>query len=252
MCTLIAAVRIYRDHPLVIAANRDESLTRPATGPRVWTDRSPRFIAPRDEQAGGTWLGLNEHGVFVGVTNRFGAAKLENRRSRGQLVVEALAARSAEALHQQLQSIGRDEFNAFHLFYADAHRAFVTWSDGERIQRTELPPGLHVITERSLGGDDHARTERARANWPWLHGGAPSAEEMAMVLAIHDPADPLSSLCVHAPAFNYGTRSSFLLKLAPALTGAQLWSSDEAPCQTPPVERPELIASLTASAATAG
>ena len=95
MCTLIAAVRQYRDAPLVIAANRDEHLDRPASGPRLWPSTSPPFLAPRDEKAGGTWVGLNQRGVFVGVTNRFGAAHDAGRASRGQLVVDALSAESA-------------------------------------------------------------------------------------------------------------------------------------------------------------
>ena len=35
MCTILAAVQVWPDQPLVIAANRDEALDRPATGPRV-------------------------------------------------------------------------------------------------------------------------------------------------------------------------------------------------------------------------
>lgn len=42
------------ESPLVIAANRDERLDRPASGPTRWAGE--KFFAPRDEQAGGTWL----------------------------------------------------------------------------------------------------------------------------------------------------------------------------------------------------
>jgi hypothetical protein len=38
--------------PLILAANRDERLTRASSGPSLWTGEA--FVAPRDEEAGGT------------------------------------------------------------------------------------------------------------------------------------------------------------------------------------------------------
>lgn len=242
MCTLIAAVRTSSSFPLLVAANRDEQLDRPARGPFVWREG---FLAPRDEEASGTWLGLTRTGLFVAVTNRFGVEKLPGRRSRGLLVVDALQASSAPALHERLKTLSPDVYNAFHLFYADAQNAFVTWSDGRRVQQEELSSGLHVITERSLGGDDHARSERARAAFP--AEPMPTLGRLAEVLALHAPDDPLGSLCVHAPAFNYGTRSSFVLKLGADLRSSELASSDRRPCEEPPAARPELLRALGAA-----
>ena len=70
MCTLVFAWQVFTDAPVVAAANRDELLERPSTSPEV-VDESPRVLAPRDEEAGGTWIGYNEHGVFVAITNRW-------------------------------------------------------------------------------------------------------------------------------------------------------------------------------------
>src|SRR3954469_6068538 len=137
MCTLIAAVRMWPGTPLVVAANRDEALRRSASPPFL-RGRSPKILAPRDDQAGGTWLGLNEAGLFVGVTNRAGADRDPRRRSRGDLVMEALSATSASELDARLASLGAGEFNAFHLFYADREGAWLTWSDGREVRRTRL------------------------------------------------------------------------------------------------------------------
>src|SRR5690349_17969999 len=94
MCTILAALGVWEETPLVIAANRDEALDRPASEPRVWpagevADRV--VLAPRDLRAGGTWLGLNDAGLFVGITNRRAPAD-PTRRSRGDIVFEALGA----------------------------------------------------------------------------------------------------------------------------------------------------------------
>jgi len=87
VCTLVFAWQVFPDAPVVAAANRDEALDRPSTPPEVIED-SPRIVAPRDEEAGGTWIGYNEAGVFVAITNRWNGreARLEGaprNRERG-------------------------------------------------------------------------------------------------------------------------------------------------------------------------
>jgi uncharacterized protein with NRDE domain len=244
MCTLVVCIRQYEGFPLVVAANRDENLSRPASGPRKWPDLP--FIAPRDELAFGTWVGLTRGGMFVGVTNRFLAPKHEGRDSRGQLVVEALHAASAQTLHTQLKTLSAERFNAFHLVYADDTGAFVTWSDGEVVRQQGLEPGLHVVTERSLGGDDHARTSLILERWPQVspNGALPTATALQALLQATRPDDPLGGVCVEAPAFNYGTRSSLVLLQASRLADSRLFWADGRPDRTPFVDRSDLVREL--------
>ena len=242
MCTLVARIAPGSAWPLVVAANRDERLARPASPMRLWPGPIP-FLAPVDEQAHGTWLGINARGLFVGVTNRFGVPRDESRRSRGQLVVDALAAESAFALHRQLASLAPDAFNAFHLCYADASRGFVTWSDGTRLEQQALSPGLHVVTERSLGGDDRARTERVRAFWEAHVSEPPREDALAALMRQHSSDDPLAATCVHVPALGYGTRSSMLFFRAPTLADSRLLFAPESPCRSD--YRPVPLAELT-------
>jgi uncharacterized protein with NRDE domain len=91
MCTLVAFIHVWSGRPLVIAANRDERLDRPASGPTRWAGE--KFFAPRDEVAGGTWLGLHDSGLFVGVTNRAGSPRDASLASRGQLVQSTASTR---------------------------------------------------------------------------------------------------------------------------------------------------------------
>ena len=124
MCTLIALHRCYPSAHLLVAANRDEFLARPASGPRVHTWHGRRVIAPIDERAGGTWLGMNDAGVFAALTNRPAQGLDASRRSRGLLVADALgrdsAARAAEAALQ----LAANAYNPFNLFVADGEHAF--------------------------------------------------------------------------------------------------------------------------------
>lgn len=247
MCTLIAAFKQHVRVPLLIAANRDEVRSRPARGPFAWPGEP--FVAPRDEQAGGTWLGLSRAGLFVGVTNRYPAEKREGRASRGALVVEALRAPSARALREGLEGLSAARYNAFHLLYADGDEAFVTWSDGARVQHATLTPGLHVVTERSLGGDDHGRTALIEAAWPGLEqrDGLPTPEALQGLLTRVNPVDPAGSVCVDVPAWNYGTRSALVLVRDRELSSSRWLWADGRPDVTPFVEQPELIRALVAA-----
>src|SRR3954453_3826583 len=103
MCTLAILRRPDHAWPVVIGANRDEMIDRPARPPaRHWPDR-PEVVAGLEELAGGSWLGLNDLGVRAAVLTRHGAlGPAAGQRSRGELVLEALdhadAVTAAEAL----------------------------------------------------------------------------------------------------------------------------------------------------------
>lgn len=247
MCTLIVSFKQHVESPVLVAANRDEVRSRPATAPALWPGEP--FVAPRDVQAGGTWLGLTRTGLFVGITNRFPSEKHDGRQSRGALVVEALRASAARELRARLEGLSPTRFNTFHLLYADADAGFVTWSDGARVQHAELAPGLHVVTERSLGGDDHGRTKLIEAAWPTLSrdGGLPTAAALQGLLATVNPADPEGSVCVDVPQWNYGTRSALVLFRAPQLERSRWYWADGRPDVTPFVEQPALIRALVAA-----
>lgn len=251
MCTLVVAVGAFAEAPLLLAANRDEMLLRPAVPPLVWPG-PPRFVAPRDELAGGTWLGVGEHGVVVGVTNRAGAPRDATRRSRGALVVDALLARSAASLREQLERLDPGRHNPFHLVYGDRAAAHLSWSDGAVVHHAELGPGLHVVTERSpgvgAGGPDTPRAERVHAAWRATVAGRPlSAAALHALLRQHAPAgagsDPFAATCIHADAFGYGTRSSALLALGAGGGAALSWAEGK-PCVTPYEDASALLGSI--------
>lgn len=233
MCTLVLQQK--PGELLAVSGNRNELLARPALGPRVIDG----VLAPHDALAGGSWLGLNAHGLFVCVTNRRGAMIDPARKSRGLLVLEALQADSARGLRAALDELRGDRHNGFHLVYADLHDAFVTWSDGASVRHVALAPGLvQVVTERSFGAGDGEREQAVAADFAAL---PPSLEGWRAPMTKH-AKEPLESACVHADALGYGTRSSLQLLLRPS--GAEgLWT-DGHPCTGEPRPLAPLIASL--------
>jgi uncharacterized protein with NRDE domain len=246
MCTLAVAFRVDRRWPLVVAANRDERLGRPAAGWALREGRGGiRHVAPADLLAGGTWMGVSSRGVFAGVTNYH--APLEwypdpERRSRGELVGLALAAPSSRAARDALAPARAERWNPFHLLVADAESAFLWWYDGERAEVRDLAPGLHVVTERSPEGRC-PRGDLVRARWPV----EPSVARLRELLTVDGDADAAAATCIHADP-DYGTRSSAILRLAPDLGASELLVADGRPCTAPHEDRSELLAELARTA----
>jgi uncharacterized protein with NRDE domain len=216
--------------PLVIAANRDEYLERPAVGPALRAFGGRQILAPLDRRAGGTWLGISDLGLFAALTNRPCPEPDRSRRSRGLLVLEALEAGHAAEAAERLAALPAGAYNPFNLFVADGLRAFVV-SYQQTPNVTELAPGAHLIG--NADPDDRSVPKVARlleqaervaagpAEW-WLEG-------LSAVCRSHDGAGPLASACVHAG--DYGTRSSTLLKLAANPAHSELRFADGPPCR---------------------
>ena len=85
MCVLAV---ILGPSGLIVAANRDESRSRPSGPMQVIDD--PGAVGGRDLRSGGTWLGVNRSGLFVAVTNRLEPRSTPGSYSRGLVVLEAL------------------------------------------------------------------------------------------------------------------------------------------------------------------
>ena len=231
MCTLIA---LHRPHPrvhLVVAANRDEYLDRPAGGLAGFEHRGRRIVAPRDLRAGGTWLGVNDRGIFAALTNRPNPTPDPSLRSRGLLVLDALGAGSAREAAEALAALPAGAYNPFNLFVADSAQAFAAVYAGAP-DVTELAPGAHVIG--NADPDDRRVPKVARLldavervaagprEW-WLEG-------LGAICRSHEGDGPLGAACVHHGG--YGTRSTTLLSLDADRAASRLLFAEGPPCRT--------------------
>jgi uncharacterized protein with NRDE domain len=209
VCTLTLWWRVIADAPVMVAANRDESPARPWSDPERWPD-APLF-AGRDLVAGGTWLGVNAHGVICGITNRWGAANDPSRASRGLVVRDALLAPTAEAAAAQLGARSGSDTNAFGLLVADPQAAYRVDAGAAGVAVQRLAPGIVVLA--NWGHDERRpRSDRALAlagavDASSVKHARPTVERL---VADHEGAEiPGQAICVHGE--RYATLSSTLL-----------------------------------------
>ncbi|WP_411381960.1 NRDE family protein [Pseudomonas sp. MPB26] len=90
MCLIVFAWRPCHAQPLIVAANRDEFYARPSLPLAQWPD-APHVYAGRDQEAGGTWLGVSADGRFAALTNIRDPHQPPTRKSRGELVARFLS-----------------------------------------------------------------------------------------------------------------------------------------------------------------
>lgn len=231
MCTLIALHRCFPEAPLVIAANRDEFLDRPAEAPALRRFGARTVLAPRDIRAGGTWLGLNDARLFAGITNRPSQKPDPSRRSRGLIVADALRCATAEQAAELLARLPAAAYNPFNLFVADDRDAFVaTYEETSRV--TALGPGAHVIGNADPDALDVPKVARLMAVAERVAAGsvAWALDALAETCRTHDAgASKLEDTCIHAGS--YGTRSSTLLRRGPDPEADELRFADGPPCR---------------------
>ncbi|MCA9610109.1 MAG: NRDE family protein [Myxococcales bacterium] len=248
MCTIVA---IKAAASLVVAANRDEFYARAATAPRRLR-HDPVVVAGVDVESGGTWMGANEAGLFVALTNQRQYEGADPARaSRGPLVLDALARTEVAAIDALLEATDARDYNGFNLLYGDARELRVAYARHDRaeISVERLDDGVWVLPNDRIGSPEFPKSGRAHAlvdphareGWSTLRTRLPEA------LADHDrpplealPTPPpgsiftremlqaIQSICVHTPV--YGTRSATLLELSPGRVEHYLYA-DGPPCE---------------------
>ncbi len=162
MCTIVLLRRPHHPWPLLIAANRDEMMERPWLPPaRHWPDR-PEVIAGRDLTAGGTWLGINDAGVVAAILNRRGTlGPAPDKRSRGELPLEALDHADAVEAVAALKHLNGTAFRPFNMIVADNRDAFWLRNQGHgAIEVLDIPEGLSMLAAHELNDGTDQRIAR--------------------------------------------------------------------------------------------
>ncbi len=266
MCTVVALHGVRADAPLIVAANRDEFYARATTGPQLLDEG---IVGGRDELALGTWLGVtrsapHETGLVVAVTNqRTHRLPDPGRRSRGELVLEALRARSVAGVEALLRRIDAREYNPFNLLFGDGASLRVAYARDHVAEIAVEPhgPGVWILANDRIDAPDYPKTRRADALVrPHVEAPLPAlVDALKTMLGDHEkpdaahvpgpqPGSPFShallrelqALCIHTS--DYGTRSSTIVTLGEDRKPSRYLHAEGPPCTAPFVDFTHLTA----------
>lgn len=223
MCLIVLAWRAHHDYPLVVAANRDEFLARPASAAHWWPDR-PQVLAGRDLEGGGTWMGISRNGRFAALTNfRDPTLRREGAPSRGLLVRDCLS--TDDDASQTLARIAAHaaHYAAFNLLVGDGERLGIYASTTGEVRMLE--PGIYGLSNHLLD-TPWPKVRLARERFAAALADEPDEAAMLTLLRDGEPASDehlpqtgvsqewerwLSPAFIRAPG--YGTRCSTFLSI---------------------------------------
>ena len=149
------------DAPLLIALNREENPARESLPPKIQSGR-PRSVCGVDLQAGGTWAGVNQHGLFVAVVNSPKKNVPAEPRSRGLLCRELLGCANAEeALDMAQRELQTGVYAGANYVCVDRSSGGIVHG-GNDVDVEFLKPGLHILTENRVNDISDYRQEFVR------------------------------------------------------------------------------------------
>ena len=247
MCLLALFYRVVEDAAVVVGANREEAYRRGGTPPRLHADRV-RWVGGGDPAAGGTWLGVNEHGVLAAVTNRHKDVKPSHPRSRGLLVRDLLGcATAAAASEMAVRELNGDHYEGCNILCADDRDAVVVHG-GDWLRVRPLPPGLHVLTNGDVNDERDVRREFV-AHWLGRQGyryrtSADCVAALRELCGRHEPGEP--PVCLRGD--DRGTTSSAIIALRPSLARSVYLHAQGPPDVTPYEDYSELLHAINGEA----
>lgn len=131
-----------------MVANRDEFYERKTTPADFWKDHE-KVLAGRDLEAGGTWMGVNKHGLLSMLTNY---RDLQNIRqdapSRGHLVSDFLIHKpQPESYLKNIEEKGH-VYNGFNIICGNAEKLYYYGNYQKGVH--EIDNGIHGLSNALL------------------------------------------------------------------------------------------------------
>ena len=234
MCTVVVLIRPGHAWPVCVAVNRDEMLSRAWDVPgEYW----PGIVAGRDRSGGGTWLGLNRHGVMAAVLNRPGSlGPAPGKRSRGELPILALRHGSVADAIAAVTAVNAGAYRSFNMVIADRNGAvFVRGLGRGTPEAIALEVGVHMVTAHDP--DDWSSPRVARHLPRFCAAPPPYVDDWrAWRVLIADRSGEAPEQVNVAPRAGFGTVCSSLI----ALKAAPEWLFAAGPPDVAAFEQVEL------------
>jgi uncharacterized protein with NRDE domain len=210
-----------------------------------------RVYGGRDLESGGSWIGVNERRVVVGLTNY--QSRDRGRRSRGEIVLEALGCETAGEIETLVRSrVVPGSYRPFNLLFGTADDLRVARFRADALSIDRVSPGLHVLPSGNrLDDPDSAKVRRGYGR---LREAAEAVELESLVESLRgalsdheiperselpegvetsdlglDVERRVRAVCVHTE--RYGTCSATMLAVGRGAT--HYYFADGPPCTAP-------------------
>ncbi|NRA23176.1 MAG: NRDE family protein [Oleispira sp.] len=150
MCLITFQWQPDADTKLVLSANRDEFLHRPALPLHAWQDIDGIY-AGKDLSLGGTWLGVHKNGRFAALTNHRNMTIKgpEKPISRGNLVLDFLTTDISPLEYLQLLEGKAELYQGYNLLVADQQQ-LAYFSNRSQQAPHILAPGIYGLSNALL------------------------------------------------------------------------------------------------------
>lgn len=156
MSLLAILYQLVPESPILAAFNHDDRPDITYQAPSIQSGK-PRVLASLDRKTGGTWMGVNQHGLLVGGTSRRKITNGPATRSRTKLCRELLRCSSARrALDMAMTELETGLYEGVNFIIADFDNGWAVHGGGD-VAAVPLTEGLSVIGE---GDVDDSRDER--------------------------------------------------------------------------------------------
>lgn len=227
MCLISFQWQPESAQPLILCANRDEFLHRPAQAMHAWPEIEGIY-AGKDLSQGGTWLGVHHSGRFAALTNHRDMRKKgpDNPISRGKLVIDFLSSTLEPLTYLQRLESEAQSYAGYNLLVGDLNQLGY-YSNRSQQQARLLEPGLYGLSNALLDSPWPKLNSAKQHLTQWITSKNSDPSSLARLLSstsiAPDDALPdtgiglamervLSSEKIITP--NYGTRCSTGLILA--------------------------------------
>ena len=144
MGLLAVLYKLIPESPILVACNREDSGDRHRVKPSIQSGK-PRILASIDPQTGGTLLGVNQHGMFVGATRRRRSNAPFSPKSSELLCRSILRTGSSrDGLDLAMEELHGGLYEGLNIVIADGENGWVVHG-GDELEAVELQEGLSIV-----------------------------------------------------------------------------------------------------------
>jgi uncharacterized protein with NRDE domain len=187
MCTV--SYLPLSNHNFILTSNRDETPLRKTIPPKKYIENSTELTYPKDELAGGTWIGTSNKNRLVCLLNggfKNHTRKLPYKMSRGIIVKNIL---STDDAVKYINGFDFTNIEPFTLVLVDWKVNLETYElvwDGKKKHFTKLPQEPKIWSSSTLYTEE---MKASRRNWfkNWLKEN--ENYQLEDILAFHKNAD---------------------------------------------------------------